>query len=297
MEAWFVWSGWLLSIVTVAGNGFVVFIIARNHRLHSSANWLVLFLAVADLGVGVVSFPMGYLCSRMAACNLRVYMAFHWFFLHSSVANLCVLTWDRYTAIVHPLKYVTCMTSRRPGRVILLAWFIPLAISLYLILGMYATDSRTTWKIIRLTGVSVFDILACILLLYSVARILFVARAKAKDDLRKRVRSRELQSSRENSISRRRNKHNTVVFLVAIVTFFLGCHVMINYLLLSIMFSSTVSTLAPRIITLLLVVNSAANPIVYAFFKPDIKTELKKLFCREQERRNCDFSEASTRVI
>ena len=292
MAAWFILSGWFLSIITVVGNGFVVFIIAQNHRLHSSANWLVLFLAVADLGVGVVSFPIGYLCT-MAACNLSVYMAFHWFFLHSSVANLCVLTWDRYTAIVHPLKYITCMTARRPGRVILLAWFIPLAISLYLIIGMYVTDSHTVWKVLRLTGVSAFDILACILLLYGVARILFVAWAKAKDDLKNTVQSPEPQSSRESVISRRRKKHNTVVFLIAIVTFFLGCHVVINYLLLCITFSCNVTDVAPRILTLFLVVNSAANPIVYAFLKPDIKTELKKLFCRKHKRRDCDYSEAS----
>ena len=292
MAAWFILSGWFLSIITVVGNGFVVFIIARNHRLHSSANWLVLFLAVADLGVGVVTFPIGYLC-KMAACNLSVYMAFHWFFLHSSVANLCVLTWDRYTAIVHPLKYITYMTARRPGRVIMVAWFIPLAISLYLIIGMYVTDSHTVWKVLRLTGVSAIDILACILLLYGVARILFVAWAKAKDDLKNTARSPEPQSSREYVISRRRKKYNTVVFLIAIVTFFLGCHVVINFLLLCITFSCNVTDVPARILTLLLVVNSAANPIVYAFLKPDIKTELKKLFCREQQRRDYDYSEAS----
>ena len=31
----------------------------------------------------------------------------YWFLVHSSVANLCILTWDRYAAILHPLRYNT----------------------------------------------------------------------------------------------------------------------------------------------------------------------------------------------
>ena len=78
--------GWLFSIVTVVGIGFVVVLIAKNHR----ANWLVFSLAVADFGVGIViSRRVTFLKSM--ACNLRIYVAFFWFFLHSSksVKNLC----------------------------------------------------------------------------------------------------------------------------------------------------------------------------------------------------------------
>ena len=49
--------GWLLSIATAVGNGFVIFLVAKNRRLHSSAaNWYVLSLAVADFGVGIAFF-------------------------------------------------------------------------------------------------------------------------------------------------------------------------------------------------------------------------------------------------
>ena len=48
--------GWLLSIATAVGNGFVIFLVAKNRRLHSSANWFVLSLAVADFGVGITFF-------------------------------------------------------------------------------------------------------------------------------------------------------------------------------------------------------------------------------------------------
>ena len=73
--------GWILSIITAAGNGFVIFLVARSRRLHCSANWFVLSLAVADFIVGIALFPSSYFCNKYSmACNTRVYMAFFWFF-------------------------------------------------------------------------------------------------------------------------------------------------------------------------------------------------------------------------
>ena len=101
------------------------------------------------------------------------------FLVHSSVSNLCILTWDRYAAILHPLRYNTSIILRRPGRIILLAWLIPLLISLYLVLGMFAANSDTVLKVLRLTGVSDFDILCSTLFVYVVVRISAVIRAQS----------------------------------------------------------------------------------------------------------------------
>ena len=180
MEYWYIIIGWLLSIITATGNGFVIFLIAKTRRLHSSANLYALSLAVADFGVGIAVFPSAYFCYHPTACNMRLYMAFFWFILHSSVTNLCTLTWDRYIAIVHPLKYNTSMTERRPGMVILIAWMIPFAISLLLLVGMYATKSYIVLKFLRIAGVSAFDIISCGLLFYGAVRILIVARAQSR---------------------------------------------------------------------------------------------------------------------
>ncbi|KAJ7377781.1 hypothetical protein OS493_026348 [Desmophyllum pertusum] len=255
---------------------------------------------MADFGVGVAVFPSGYFCNKTMACNSRVYMAFFWFLLHSSVTNICTLTWDRYIAIVHPFKYNTSLTVRRPGMVILTAWLIPFAISLLLLVGMYVTNSNTAWKVLRLTGVSAFDIISCALLFYAVGRILVVARARSRQDSKIKLQLKshhsfteshqvsaiEVQvqsnhSSTETTTSRRRKKHNAARFIIAIVVFFLGCYIVVNYLVLCITFSCQISDKAGQILVLLLVVNSAVNPLVYAFLKKDIKREISKLICRK----------------
>ena len=48
-------------------------------------------------------------------------------------------------------------------------------------------------------------------------------------------------------------------------------------------FSCKVSDKVGHILSLFLVLNSAVNPLVYAFFKKDIKMEIKKLVCRETQ--------------
>ena len=285
--------GWTLSIITAAGNGFVIFLVAKSRHLHSSANWFVLSLAVADFIVGIAVFPYGYFCNKYSmACNTRVYMAFFWFLLHSSVTNLCTLTLDRYIAIVHPLKYNISLTERRPAMVIFISWLIPFAISLSLLVGVYATTSDTALYVIRLTGVSAFDIVCCALLFYAVVRILVVARAKSHKETEETAIELQVQfthSSTDNANSRRRrNKHNTAPFIIAILAFFLGCYMVVNYLVLCITFSChNLYDKAGLILTLFLVLNSAVNPLVYAFLKKDIKKEIIKLIC---QRRNTSIS-------
>lgn len=287
MELWINFFGWFLSFVTAAGNGFVVLLIAKTPRLRSAANWLVLSLAIADFGVGVAVYPAGYICTNPGVCNMRVFMAFYWFFLHSSLTNLCCLTWDRYFAIVHPFKYVTSMSAKRPGLVILLAWFIPLAISLSLVLGMYATTSHTAWKVLRVTGVSAFDITSCILLFYAVVRILIV-QAQHKHAVKSMEQQIQLnQTLNQSALPRRHNGRNTAGFIIAIVMFFLGCHVVVNYLILCLTFScENMSDKAGLVLTFLLILNSAVNPFVYACMKRDIKRELKRLLCGKEQRNN-----------
>ena len=273
--------GWVLSIATATGNGFVAFLVAKNRRLHSSANWFVLSLAVADFCVGMVVFPSSYFCSYSMACNMRVYMAFFWFFLHSSVTNLCTLTWDRYIAIVRPLRYNTSMPERRPGLVIIIAWLIPFVISLSLFVGMYATNSITALKVLRLIGVSAFDITLCALLFYAVVRILVVARSQSRQKEVIELQFQSNNSSTEAANSRRHRKHNTARFIIALVVLFLGCYVVVSWLILCITFSCQVSDNAGQIVILLQILNSTMNPLVYAFLKKDINRQIKKLICRE----------------
>ena len=294
MENWINILGWLLSVATAIGNTFVVFLVAKNRRLHSSANWLVLSLAVADFGVGVVVFPLSYSCNYLMECNSRIYIAFYWFFLHSSVANLCTLTWDRYNAIVYPFKYNDSITKMRHGIVILAAWLIPFVISLSLFVGMYATDSETGLKVLRITGVSGFNGISCVLLFFAVVRILVVARAQSHRASVIELQIQANPSTMERANSRRRafktKQNNKGAFIVALVVFFLGCYAVVNSLIFLITFARHVSDRVFQVVSCLLVLNSAVNPLVYAPLKRDIKREISLVICRGKSKRKRSLS-------
>lgn len=235
------------------------------HRQKSQATLhgqlVCLSLVVADFVLGVAIFPMGHLCSILAVCNKSVYVTLHWFFLHSSDTNLGILTWDRYINIVHSFRYPNSMTSRSPGIVICMSWVIPLIISLAVVVGMHATNSYKVWKISRITGVSIFDISACVLVSHAVARILVVARATANGDstFRNAVRSLEIHEgyncfSKKTAPIFKRKKHGAAYFIIALVALFLVCHaIIIDYLALCFTFSCKLYKKGPEILTLFLV--------------------------------------------
>lgn len=264
----------------------MILLISINRRLYCSANWFVLSLAVADFGVGAAVFPMGYICKYATNCNMRLFVAFYWFFLHSSTTNLCALILDRYTILLYPFKYPTSMVGRKPGKVIVFSWFIPLTISTSLVLGPYATKSPVFLKALHITGVSGLEIISCSLLFYAIVRILLV---QAKQNYAMQSIERQIRHNQaliRASIPRRRKRANAVGFVIAIALFFVGCYVIVNYLILCLSFScSSLSDYDHEelvsICTLLLIGNSAVNPLVYALLKRDIKRELRQLIHRQ----------------
>ena len=95
----------------------------------------------------------------------------------------------------------------------MIAWLSPFVISLSLLVAMNATTSNTAHSFLQLTCVSAFDIISCILLFYTVVRILVVARAQSHKEAEDAAIELQVQfnrSSTDNANScRLRKKHKT----------------------------------------------------------------------------------------
>ena len=127
METWFWILGWFLSILTITGNGFIMFLVSSKRRLRTKTNAFIVSLAVADFFVGMCVIPSLFFCDVTSSCDWP--QPWHswadiirWLFSSSSVINLCCLVLDRYIAIVKPLKYVTFMTSHRVLQITFFSW-------------------------------------------------------------------------------------------------------------------------------------------------------------------------------
>ncbi|CAH3190654.1 unnamed protein product, partial [Porites lobata] len=100
MESWFWILGWILSILTITGNGFIVLLVISQRKLRTKTNAFIVSLAVADFCVGAFAFPSLFFCEIRDGCNWpRPYASWvdfiRWLFAYASIMNLCSLALDR----------------------------------------------------------------------------------------------------------------------------------------------------------------------------------------------------------
>ena len=128
MEAtvWFPALSWFFTALGLVGNSFIILLITSKKQLiHQTTNWFLLSLSFADLGVSLSIIPGEFLCFPRKQCHFVLLASFQWAFLYASVVNLCMLTLDRYIAIVKPFIYVLMMSKSRVVASICAAWIFP----------------------------------------------------------------------------------------------------------------------------------------------------------------------------
>ena len=118
METWFWLLAWFLSILTMVGNAFVIFIVCGKRQLRTKINAFIVSLAVADFCVGMIAVPSHFLCTMANECTsndtTNVLVTYVRVFKECALrSNMFSLVLERYVAMVKPLIYLTLMTSRR----------------------------------------------------------------------------------------------------------------------------------------------------------------------------------------
>ena len=280
METWFWILGWILSILTVAGNGFTVLLVGSQRRLRTKPNALIVSLAVADFCVGAFVVPSLFFCDFRGGCNWpRPYASWVNFirslFACASIMNLCSLVLDRYVAIVKPLKYVNFMTTRRITKLIFFSWVIPFCLAIFSVfMSLYSTFSL--YRIVLSVCYVLLEIFFSCMLIFcfiSMATVVY-KQTRSSAFLAKQLRFNH------RGLTFNTHDKSAVVMLAVVVVFALACFA--TYLRCSVLQLSGNHT-NPDLSCKsdfnfkipMFVLNSAINPLAYAFFKRDIKKALK----------------------
>lgn len=280
---WFWILGWFLTLVAVAGNGLVICLITARRRLHITTNWFILSLAVADFLFSSTYFSLSHACAIIDSCNSDLRRAVVYTLSFISVANLCVLTLDRYTAVVKPLRYIIFMTHRRICLLITMAWTAP--VPFYLlprlswVLHTHGSTRRTLMHIFNIY-VCLVQILTCVALAFATVRILRIARRHVIADaaLVTHLRLNNRNQHWKSCLTRTREGSSAKVVFIVVVFYILTYSIDIYDAISCSVFSSC-NTPNFRIYMFrsFWIFNSAVNPIAYAFLKRDMRKELNSL--------------------
>ncbi|ROT66429.1 putative octopamine receptor beta-3R-like isoform X2 [Penaeus vannamei] len=141
----------MVGIITVSvlGNVLVIVSVALHRRLHSTANYLLVSLATADMLVALcamtfnasVELSGGRWIFGRVMCDL--WNSFDVYFSTVSILHLCCISVDRYYAIVRPLEYPLTITRRILAIMLAHCWLAPTLISfLPIFLGWYTTATH-----------------------------------------------------------------------------------------------------------------------------------------------------------
>ena len=283
---WFVVPGAFLSLVTVIGNGLVVYLIITRRRLHNATNWIVLSLAIADFIVGAGLESADILLTGQWLVRYCVKS----FLIAASALNLSLLTVDRYIFITRPLRYSTLLTTKRAVLLIFTVWLASFLPHLLLYLAFAENDPAGPPRAFDFFDIVVFEISPLLVLPILAGRIFVIVR---RQERRLKIQMRQVRFNRQAEPGSEMSSHNrrtaTMKFICGAVAVFGVCYLCEAFLTVYTLITGghdkarTKTLTYWRVLTLLYIVNSAINPVVYALFKSDIKRSLRRMVHRNRQ--------------
>ena len=270
-----------MSAVVIIGNVSVICLVIAKPRLHTTANCFVVSLAVADFLVGAGYPVTEYLCDVHSCERLLVGHAVVSFVYAASVSNLCLMILDRYVAIVRPLRYVPLMTSTRVALLITLAWTVPFLPHFTVLVKSSILHDEMDVPRFMVFDFIVFELIPLTFLVIATGHIFLIARRHAH---RSRILASQLRYNQtitgrlKLSPANRRQNSSAKLVGIAVAVFLLCYGYEIYY---TVFYEISVAKERHKFLfplnNLLFLLNSAVNPVAYAFFKGDIRGTLRTM--------------------
>nr|XP_046230027.1 trace amine-associated receptor 1-like [Scatophagus argus] len=260
-----------LSVITICGNLLVLISIIYFKQLHTPTNYLILSLAVADLLVGIIVFPLSMAFSLSSClyyedlfCKVRG--SFDISLSTCSILNLCCISIDRYYAVCQPLTYRTKINHSVVAIMILVSWVVSALIGIGVITGGLNNDKCEDRCLIDVliantVGPILSFYLPVIIMLCIYFKIFLVAQRQANS-----IQNKTCQGTKSGATVSKMERKATKTLAIVLGVFLL-CWTPF-FLYITFVPLSNKSAPVPVIETLnwLALSNSMFNPFIYAFF-------------------------------
>ncbi|XP_026197526.1 trace amine-associated receptor 1-like [Anabas testudineus] len=258
-----------LSVVTVCGNLLVIISIIYFKQLHTPTNSLILSLAVADLLVGVLVFPLTMTFSLSSClfkenvfCKVRDSIDIT--LCTCSILNLCCISIDRYYAVCQPLTYRIKINHSAVVVMILVSWTVSVITGNRFTFAELDQGTCETCSLNVVFANIIWFIFAfylpVIIMLCIYLKIFLAAQRQARS-----IQSTTCQSTKSGATVTKMERKATKtlatvmgVFLVCWFPFFF-CFTFLSYFI-------SVPVPVTETLNWFVLSNSTLNPFIYAFF-------------------------------
>ncbi|XP_072550730.1 trace amine-associated receptor 13c-like [Salminus brasiliensis] len=265
-------------LLTVCGNLLIIISVCHFKQLHTPTNMLILSLAVSDILVGALVIPISLIWT-IESCwifNRDFCICFiltSYFLTSTSIHNVALIAVDRYLALSNPFLYTKTVSVSTMCIAVLCDWCVMFFYNLvahyfsrnFKCLVMCPGDCFLVldeiWSLVD--NILIFGIpCSVIIILYSLVFVLVRKHATAIRELHVNTRTQTSQSDISMKSERKAAK-----VLGLVVSVFLAC--LFPYSL----YSSLGKVIEVEVesfqkVLILVYLNSAINPVIYALFYP-----------------------------
>ena len=284
-------------VLTVLGNTLVCVAIYVDLRLRSPTNWFIASLAVSDLFYGLASLPFRIAMMLRGMPNAAVCSVYVWIDMicaAASMANLAVISVDRYLKITKPFAYHRNMTKRRSFGAIGGVWIYAATLASLAIIrwpgaggvyvdpvnGMCPNDNRVFYTVANIVAFLVPLTVLCVnySMILRTAWIQFkkmqhsIVSTSSKEDKRKHKSiTRDFKATKTLAVV-------LLTFTICWAPFFIMFTIhQYDPLYLTDLPQDLANGIVYTFYYVLPYINSACNPVIYAYFNSDFRRVFKRL--------------------
>lgn len=302
-----------LAFMGLVGNTVVSFVISRQHRFRSGLKLFIRNLAFADIGILAISFPIAVVKEQLpfywpfgrVICLYFYPLAevFH----GVSVWSITAIAIERYRKIttIKGARNSTYISTKSLNWGLLAIWlisFLVVSLPLLFVMDFMENNTETSTEIfcvvawshtihsIYIISLAIFwYLLPLVIIVFTyvkISREIQQSNEFHKTSIRRRSRQRNLEDSRNTRLTmeakRMRQNSKAKKILTPIVLVFTISMLPLNALRVMLLFWEELAfekhfLLIYNVCVIGVVINSAADPLIYSIVSKDFRSELKEI--------------------
>lgn len=271
----------VIGAIIAIENLLVCFVVFRHRNLRTFTNGFIVSLAFSDALFGGVLIPLSFADKNgMAGEYLKAII------LQANIFNLLAVTFDRYLAILVPLRYLEIM-DKHFLKLPLAAWIAPVLISL-IPLSWNNNFDTTAHRVYLICILILGIVIPYILILCAYVRIFREVARLVKSLAASAMQNYPLDGRVMEERGRVHSEARVTRIFAVIAAIFVISWMPVIYMT-TVIAVERPDLIPEELITVswfTLVIGSFVNAPIYALFKSDFRKTLARMICRKKRSRS-----------